>query len=99
MISEYINFSVKNNTGIIKLNRPKALNAINFDMVVLFTETLLKWRDDPLIRQVLLLGEGNSLCAGGDVKSLYLSSNVRENNQVKKGGIVGTVEWLTQRFI
>ena len=63
MISEYINFSVKNNTGIIKINRPKALNAINFDMVVLFTETLLKWRDDPLIRQVLLLGEGNSLCA------------------------------------
>ena len=81
MISEYINFSVKNNTGIIKINRPKALNAINFDMVVLFTETLLKWRDDPLIRQVLLLGEGNSLCAGGDVKSLFLSSN---KNDLKK---------------
>jgi len=81
MISEYINFSVKNNTGIIKLNRPKALNAINFDMVVIFTETLLKWRDDPLIRQVLLLGEGNSLCAGGDVKSLFLSSN---KNDLKK---------------
>jgi len=81
MISEYINFSVKNNTGIIKLNRPKALNAINFDMVVILTETLLKWRDDPLIRQVLLLGEGNSLCAGGDIKSLFLSSN---QNDLKK---------------
>ena len=81
MISEYINYSVKNNTGIIKLNRPKALNAINFEMVVIFTETLLKWRDDPSIRQVLLLGEGNSLCAGGDVKSLFLSSN---KNDLKK---------------
>jgi len=75
MISEYVNFSVKNNTGIIKLNRPKALNAINFEMIINFTETLLKWKDDPSIRQVLLFGKGNSLCAGGDVKSLFLSSN------------------------
>ena len=81
MISEYINFSVKNNTGIIELNRPKALNAINFEMVVIFTETLLKWMDDPLIKQVLLLGKGNSLCAGGDIKSLFLSSN---KNDLKK---------------
>ncbi|MGY8752107.1 MAG: enoyl-CoA hydratase/isomerase family protein, partial [Fidelibacterota bacterium] len=81
MISEYINFSVKNNTGIIKLNRPKALNAINLEMVGTFTETLLKWKDDSLIRQVLLLGEGDSLCAGGDVKSLFLSSN---KNGLKK---------------
>ena len=81
MITEYINFSEKNNTGIIKLNRPKALNALNFEMAVNFTETILKWKTDASIKRILLLGEGNSFCAGGDVKSLFLSSN---KNNLKK---------------
>ena len=81
MITEYINFSEKNNTGIIKLNRPKALNALNFEMAVNFTETILKWETDASIKRILLLGEGNSFCAGGDIKSLFLSSN---KNNLKK---------------
>ena len=32
MISEFINFSIRQKTGIIKLNRPEALNALNYDM-------------------------------------------------------------------
>ena len=75
MTSQYISFSIINNTGIIKLNRPKALNALNFDMVCNFLDTLNKWSEDKKIERVLLFGEGKSLCAGGDVKSLFLSTN------------------------
>ena len=74
MISDFINFSIKHKTGIIKLNRPEALNALNYEMASNFLNTLIKWKINEKIERVLLYGEGKSLCAGGDVKSLYMSS-------------------------
>ena len=74
MISKFIDFSVKNETGIIKLDRPDALNALNYDMACNFLNILLEWKESTKIDRVLLYGEGKSLCAGGDVKSLFLSS-------------------------
>ena len=71
-------FLEKNNTGIIKLNRPKALNALNIDMAKIFSEKLQEWNENVNIQRVLLIGEGKHFCAGGDVKSLYLTKN--ENN-------------------
>ena len=71
-------FLEKNNTGIIKLNRPKALNALNIDMAKIFSEKLQEWNENANIQRVLLIGEGKHFCAGGDVKSLYLTKN--ENN-------------------
>ena len=32
MKEQFIKFSKENNTGLIKLNRPKALNALDYDM-------------------------------------------------------------------
>ena len=71
-------FLEKNNTGIITLNRPKALNALNIDMAKIFSEKLQEWNENINIQRVLLIGEGKHFCAGGDVKSLYLTKN--ENN-------------------
>ena len=81
MISKFIEFLVKDETGIIKLNRPDSLNALNYDMASNFLDTLLDWKENKKIKRVLLYGEGKSLCAGGDVKSLFLSSN---RNDLKK---------------
>ena len=44
-------------------------------MVELFFDKLKKWKIDSSIKRILLVGEGKALCAGGDVKSLYLSTN------------------------
>ena len=74
MNSKFIDFSVQNETGIIKLNRPNALNALNYDMVVDLLDILIKWKENKRINRILLYGEGKSFCAGGDVKSLFLSS-------------------------
>ncbi|MBI04599.1 MAG: hypothetical protein CMI96_02140 [Pelagibacteraceae bacterium] len=71
-------FLEKNNTGIITLNRPKALNALNLDMAKIFFEKLQEWSEKKNIQRVLLIGEGKHFCAGGDVKSLYLTRN--DNN-------------------
>ena len=82
MIKEFIQFSEENNTGLIKLNRPKALNALNYEMAKVFFEKLSDWNKNNYIKRVIVKGEGNAFCAGGDVKSLVLSS--ADNNLKKK---------------
>ena len=59
-------------TGIVKLNRPKALNALNYDMSEKFSHQLKEWENNNNIKRVLLIGEGKHFCAGGDVKNLSL---------------------------
>ena len=81
MIPEFIEFSIKDATGIIKLNRPNALNALNYNMASNFLDVLLKWKNNKKIERVLLFGQGKVFCAGGDVKSLFLSS---DKNDLKK---------------
>ena len=77
-----INYEVINNTGIIHLNRAKALNALNLEMAECFLVQLKKWKYDSSIKRVLLTGEGKALCAGGDVKAIFLST--KESNLKKK---------------
>ena len=71
-------FSETKQTGIIKLNRPKALNALNLEMAKKFHDKLLEWGEKDNILRVLLVGEGKHFCAGGDVKSLVLAG--KENS-------------------
>ncbi|WP_420174509.1 enoyl-CoA hydratase/isomerase family protein [Luteococcus sp. OSA5] len=63
---------VRGRAGVITLNRPKAMNALNQTMVDALVQVLDQWRDDDDVAVVLLRGAGErGLCAGGDVVSLY----------------------------
>ena len=73
MTSDFIQFSIVSDTGIINLNRPKVLNALNLEMAQQFYKKIREWNSDSQIKRVLLKGEGQSLCTGGDIKSLYFS--------------------------
>jgi enoyl-CoA hydratase len=58
--------------GRIILNRPKAINALDYVMVRRIEEVLCEWETDDQVELVLLSGEGSrGLCAGGDVRLLY----------------------------
>ncbi|MBN9154582.1 MAG: enoyl-CoA hydratase/isomerase family protein [Microbacterium sp.] len=58
--------------GHLTLNRPRAINALDLDMVAQLSAALDAWQDDPDVGIVLLDGAGDrGLCAGGDVRSLY----------------------------
>lgn len=56
------------NVGIITLNRPHRLNAINIDLLRGFMEQLDRARLDTHARVIILTGEGTSFCAGEDLK-------------------------------
>lgn len=58
------------NLGIITLNRPEAINALNRDMIDGISRALEQWRDDAGIRAVLFEGRGpRGFCSGGDVRA------------------------------
>ncbi len=58
--------------GRITLNRPKALNALTYDMVRQMHPALSAFAADDSVSAVLVDGAGErGLCAGGDIRSIY----------------------------
>ena len=57
--------------GRIVLNRPKALNALDLEMIRALTRALEAWADDPHVHAVVIEGAGDrAFCAGGDIRAL-----------------------------
>ncbi len=54
--------------GIITLNRPERLNAINEDLLTGLIQRLREAGADPDVASVILTGAGKSFCAGEDLK-------------------------------
>ena len=64
--------------GVIRLNRPKAINAVTLEMFRDVDKALDAFEADPAIAVILLEGAGErGLCAGGDIRALWESSKVR----------------------
>lgn len=86
MASEYttIQVSIEGNVGIIRLNRPKALNAINGAMMQETTAALRTLTEERSIGAILLCGEGRAFSAGFDLKESAAKkySTVEEWRQV-----------------
>ncbi|WP_234050450.1 MULTISPECIES: enoyl-CoA hydratase/isomerase family protein [unclassified Xanthobacter] len=62
----------KGEAGVITLNRPKALNALNLAMVREILPRLREWANDPAVTRVIIKATGEkAFCAGGDVRTLY----------------------------
>lgn len=57
--------------GRILMNRPRALNALDLDMIQGSLRVLKEWANDPLVHAVTIEGAGDrAFCAGGDVRAL-----------------------------
>lgn len=73
-MSDEILFEKKNGLGLITLNRPKALNALNAAMLKQMHQTLIDWETDTTVLAVLVQGAGEkAFCAGGDIRSVFES--------------------------
>ena len=70
--SDYVHTRVADRTGVITLDRPKALNSLSLDMVRALTAALLAWRDDAAIDAVVIGSSSEkALCAGGDIRFFH----------------------------
>jgi len=60
---------VEGGVGRLRLNRPKAIHALTREMCVAMSDALLRWREDPAIRLVMIDHvDGRGFCAGGDIR-------------------------------
>ncbi|WP_426187545.1 enoyl-CoA hydratase/isomerase family protein [Microbacterium sp. TWP3-1-2b2] len=77
--------------GRLTLNRPKAINALDIDMIRQLTAALDGWRDDADVDIVLIDGAGErGLCAGGDVRGLY--------DQITSGHHEGVSDFFREEY-
>ena len=78
--------------GVIRLNRPKAINALTLEMTRGIADALDDFETNDAISVVLLEGAGErGLCAGGDIRGLYESANA--------GGDLGPVFWREEYIL
>ena len=78
--------------GIIRLNRPKAINAVTLEMFRNIDKALDAFEADPAVAVIVLEGAGErGLCAGGDIRALWESSKV--------GGDLGNILWREEYIL
>ena len=68
-MTDLIKTEVRDTTGVITLDRPKALNSLSPEMARAIDATLKQWRDDDAIEQVVVQSSGKHFCSGGDVRA------------------------------
>ena len=67
-----VGFDVVGRLGVITLDRPKALNALTYDMAMAIEKAMREWADDDAVALVVIDAEGDkAFCAGGDIQDLY----------------------------
>jgi enoyl-CoA hydratase len=78
--------------GVIRLNRPKAINAVTLEMFRDVDKALDAFEADPAVAVILLEGAGErGLCAGGDIRALWESSKVK--------GDLGKILWREEYIL
>ena len=66
--SDEVLIRVDGGVGLVTLNRPKAINSLNHNMVTVIDRALSEWAQRRRGAAVVLAGAGErGLCAGGDV--------------------------------
>ena len=69
---DYQNILVKieDGVGVVTLNRPKALNALNSELLRELIEVLEDWDRDDQVRCIVITGSDRAFAAGADIKEM-----------------------------
>lgn len=85
----------------ITLNRPKALNSMNGELVSTLAARLDDAKNDDEVRVIILTGSGKGFCAGGDLTYLKQLTNVVEARKfiVEVGALVKQIQSIAKPII
>lgn len=62
--------TIECNVGVITLNRPKALNALNAELLGELVQVLEEWDAGDEVRAIVLTGSERAFAAGADIKEM-----------------------------
>ncbi|MGE3073432.1 MAG: enoyl-CoA hydratase [Dehalococcoidia bacterium] len=92
-MSDTVLFETRGAVGVMILNRPEALNAMNPEMLDTMFRVAQKAADDPAVRAVVITGNGRAFSAGGDVKAMASGPSESSGGQT----IASSVDVLRQQ--
>lgn len=93
-----IKTEIKNKIGIIYLDRPEVLNALNRYMIGKIEETLKSWEKDPEIKAILFDSKNErGFCAGGDLKEIYV--DYLKNDEAKDKDVFFKEEFALDKYL
>ena len=77
--TELVRVEVKAAVGILHLNRPEALNALNHPLMDQLESALDRFEKDPAIRAIVIAGSERAFAAGADIKEMDSKSAAEMN--------------------
>src|ERR1700736_6025007 len=63
-------YSVNDGVATLTFNRPEVMNALTFEVYAQLRDLFETLRYDEAVRVVVLTGEGDNFCSGGDVQEI-----------------------------
>jgi enoyl-CoA hydratase/carnithine racemase len=84
-----LRLSIDDTIAVLTLNRPQARNAIDDQMRADLRDAINVIAADQSIRGVMLTGEGDVFCAGGDIRGMQ--------ERLDQGARAGEIGWRRQR--
>lgn len=65
-----LKFEIKETTAILRINRPKSLNALNSELFAELNKVLSLVEDNKELRAFIITGEGKAFVAGADISEM-----------------------------
>ena len=72
-------YSREGSVGVITLNRPASYNVLSQDVAVGLQQAIRTCGDDDAVRAVILTGNGNAFCGGGDIKFMIAAREAKRS--------------------
>ncbi|MCF6464586.1 short-chain-enoyl-CoA hydratase [Clostridium sp. Cult2] len=82
---KYIQFKKEKNIGILSINRPNALNALNSDVLDELDKSIDRVIDDDEVHILIITGEGRAFVAGADISEMKDMDLFRARKFADKG--------------
>lgn len=92
-------YEVVDRVGVITLNRPESMNAVNGDLSTAVGEALESAAADPRVRSIVVTGAGRAFCAGADLKAIASGGSILADEH-PEWGFAGFVQhWVDKPTI
>ncbi|WKD49043.1 enoyl-CoA hydratase/isomerase family protein [Microbulbifer spongiae] len=79
-----IEYSIKNRTACIIMNRPKSLNAFNSTLKSELSQAIEQADSDSIVRNIIISGRGRCFSSGADLKDVLSHYNTIEEELLKE---------------
>jgi len=66
--------------ALVRLNRPKVLNALSTDLIKELVQALFELEDNPKVRSIILTGNDKAFAAGADIAQMVEASPIDQLN-------------------